>query len=120
MTTSDHLFNLGCGDRLRACVKRMIIGQANDADSVSPASVELSILMPCLNEAETLQVCIEKAQRFLREHNVRGEVVIADNGSTDGSQEIARKAGARVVAVAARGYGSALGRRDSVGHAGLT
>ena len=87
----------------------MTLGQANDADSVSSASVELSILMPCLNEAETLQICIEKAQRFLREHNLRGEVVIADNGSTDGSQEIARKAGARVVPVAARGYGSALG-----------
>ena len=55
-----------------------------------------------------MQVCIEKAQRFLREHNVSGEVVIADNGSTDGSQEIARQAGARVVPVATRGYGSAL------------
>jgi glycosyltransferase involved in cell wall biosynthesis len=64
--------------------------------------------MPCLNEAETLAVCIEKAQRFLRDNNVNGEVLIADNGSTDGSQEIATRLGARVVPVAARGYGAAL------------
>jgi glycosyltransferase involved in cell wall biosynthesis len=64
--------------------------------------------MPCLNEAETLATCIGKAQRFLQEHAICGEVVIADNGSTDGSQEIAREAGARVVSVATRGYGSAL------------
>jgi glycosyltransferase involved in cell wall biosynthesis len=64
--------------------------------------------MPCLNEAETLATCIEKAQRFLRENNVVGEVLIADNGSTDGSQQIATDLGARVVPVAARGYGAAL------------
>jgi hypothetical protein len=64
--------------------------------------------MPCLNEAETLATCIGKAQHFLREHQVNGEVVVADNGSTDGSQEIAREAGARVVPVTTRGYGSAL------------
>lgn len=64
--------------------------------------------MPCLNEAETLPKCIEKALRFLREYRVSGEVLVADNGSTDGSQELASKLGARVVAVAARGYGNAL------------
>jgi glycosyltransferase involved in cell wall biosynthesis len=64
--------------------------------------------MPCLNEAETLATCIEKARRFLLEHEVSGEVLIADNGSTDGSQKIALQAGARVVPVATRGYGSAL------------
>ena len=64
--------------------------------------------MPCLNEAETLAVCIEKAQRFIRENNLSGEVLVADNGSTDGSQEIATRLGARVVPVAARGYGAAL------------
>lgn len=69
---------------------------------------ELSIVMPCLNEAETLEVCIEKAQRSLRENNIAGEVIIADNGSTDGSQEIATRMGARVVNVEAKGYGSAL------------
>lgn len=72
------------------------------------ADLELSIVMPCLNEAETLAVCIEKANRFLATSGVAGEVVIADNGSTDGSQEIARSLGARVVDVPARGYGAAL------------
>lgn len=70
--------------------------------------LELSIVMPCLNEAETLEVCIEKAQRSLRENGIAGEVVIADNGSTDGSQEIAARMGARVVPVKEKGYGSAL------------
>ena len=64
--------------------------------------------MPCLNEAETLGVCIGKAQRFLREHQVAGEVVVADNGSTDESQAIAERMGARVIHVAQKGYGSAL------------
>ena len=71
-------------------------------------ALELSIVMPCLNEAETLATCIDKAQRFLAEHGVRGEVVIADNGSTDGSQAIAERCGARVVNVPERGYGAAL------------
>ncbi len=66
------------------------------------------IVMPCLDESETLAVCIRKARRFLAEHDVRGEVLIADNGSTDGSQEIAVAEGARVVDVAERGYGAAL------------
>lgn len=70
--------------------------------------VELSILMPCLNEAETLATCIKKAQKALEDLNVDGEVVIADNGSTDGSPEIAASLGARVVHVAEKGYGSAL------------
>jgi glycosyltransferase involved in cell wall biosynthesis len=70
--------------------------------------VEFSIVMPCLNEAETLAVCIQKAQRSLDEHKVVGEIIVADNGSSDGSQEIATRLGARVVNVAARGYGSAL------------
>jgi glycosyltransferase involved in cell wall biosynthesis len=72
------------------------------------ASVEFSIVMPCLNEAETLSVCIQKAQRSLSENNVAGEIIIADNGSSDGSQEIAAGLGARVVHIAERGYGNAL------------
>lgn len=64
--------------------------------------------MPCLNEAETLARCIVKAQGYLARSGIRGEVLIADNGSTDGSQSIARTNGARVVAIPARGYGSAL------------
>lgn len=70
--------------------------------------VELTILMPCLNEAETLAVCIEKAQGFLARSGVSGEVLISDNGSTDGSQQIAADLGARVVAAPRRGYGAAL------------
>mgnify|MGYP005840130907 CR=1 FL=1 len=69
---------------------------------------ELSIVMPCLNEAETLATCICKAQQFLHTHGVTGEVIVADNGSTDGSLAIAVQHGARLVHVAARGYGSAL------------
>lgn len=72
------------------------------------ALCELSILMPCLDEAETLAACIQKARQFLHEHQVAGEIIIADNGSTDGSVAIAAELGARVVYVAARGYGSAL------------
>src|SRR6478735_3010415 len=64
--------------------------------------------MPCLNEAETLEVCIVKALGFLETSGVVGEVLIADNGSTDGSQDIARRAGARVVDIPTRGYGAAL------------
>lgn len=70
--------------------------------------IELTILMPCLNEAETLARCISKAQSFLARTGIAGEVVIADNGSTDGSREIAQRLGARVVAVPQRGYGAAL------------
>ena len=73
-----------------------------------PQPIELSVVMPCLNEAETLEVCIRKAQRAMREANVSGEVIIADNGSSDGSIEIAERLGARVVHVTARGYGNAL------------
>jgi glycosyltransferase involved in cell wall biosynthesis len=64
--------------------------------------------MPCLNEAETVEVCVRKAIGFFREYGVDGEVIIADNGSTDGSQQLARDAGARVVPVSEKGYGNAL------------
>ena len=70
--------------------------------------VELSIVMPCLNEAETLETCIAKARLFIERSGISGEIVIGDNGSTDGSQEIARRCGARVVDVQTRGYGAAL------------
>jgi glycosyltransferase involved in cell wall biosynthesis len=71
-------------------------------------SPELSIVMPCLNEAETLATCIGKARGFLERHGIDGEVIVADNGSSDGSREIAARAGARMVPVAERGYGAAL------------
>jgi glycosyl transferase family 2 len=70
--------------------------------------IELSVVMPCLNEAETLGACILKAQKAFNEANVVGEVIIADNGSTDGSIEIANRLGAKVVHVQERGYGNAL------------
>ncbi|MDJ0337569.1 glycosyltransferase family 2 protein [Cryobacterium sp. PH31-O1] len=72
------------------------------------STIELTILMPCLNEAETLAVCVNKALGYLERSGVVGEVLIADNGSTDGSQQIAESLGARVVAIAEKGYGSAL------------
>ncbi len=71
-------------------------------------SVQLTILMPCLNEAETLALCINKANRWIAHSGLSAEVVVADNGSTDGSQAIAKSLGANVVPVEQRGYGSAL------------
>lgn len=70
--------------------------------------MELTILMPCLNEAETLHACISKAKQFLEENKVDGEILISDNGSTDGSPQIAESLGARVVHAEVKGYGSAL------------
>ena len=70
--------------------------------------MELTILMPCLNESRTLKICIDKAQKFLTDNNIDGEILVADNGSTDGSQDIAREAGARVVNISEKGYGAAL------------
>ncbi|MFA5792102.1 MAG: glycosyltransferase family 2 protein [Candidatus Paceibacterota bacterium] len=71
-------------------------------------NLELTILMPCLNESKTIGTCIHKAQKFLTTKNVWGEILIADNGSTDGSIEIAQNLGARVVHVPFKGYGNAL------------
>jgi glycosyltransferase involved in cell wall biosynthesis len=70
--------------------------------------VEVSVVMPCLNEADTLETCIRKARQALRENNIAGEIIIADNGSTDGSQRIATRMGARVIHVESKGYGNAL------------
>ena len=76
--------------------------------SARSETVEVSVVMPCLNEADTLATCIEKAQRALREAGIEGEIIIADNGSTDRSPEIARNLGARVIHVEEKGYGNAL------------
>jgi glycosyltransferase involved in cell wall biosynthesis len=78
------------------------------AHPVARDEVEVTVLLPCLNEAETLEVCVTKALRALEELGVVGEVLVSDNGSTDGSQEIATKAGARVAHAPIRGYGGAL------------
>ncbi len=79
-----------------------------DGPSTAQDTCELTILMPCLNESETLARCITKARAFLIRSGIIGEVLIADNGSTDGSQQIAEIQGARVVPIAQKGYGSAL------------
>ena len=71
-------------------------------------NLELSIIFPCLNEELTLGECLEEANRFLKENGINGEIIVADNGSTDRSIEIAEQAGARVVKVPEKGYGSAL------------
>jgi glycosyltransferase involved in cell wall biosynthesis len=71
-------------------------------------SPEVSVVMPCLNEADTLETCLAKAQRSLCEHKIAGEIIVADNGSTDGSQAIATRMGARVIPVESKGYGNAL------------
>jgi glycosyltransferase involved in cell wall biosynthesis len=84
---------------------RLGIDETGGPDGRAP---ELSVVMPCLDEADTLATCLTKARRALDEAGIDGEIIVADNGSTDGSVEIARAHGARVVHVAERGYGSAL------------
>ena len=78
--------------------------------------MELTILMPCLNEVRTVGLCVQKACRFLEENGVEGEVLVADNGSTDGSVELARSQGARVIHVHRRGYGAALAAGIEAAH----
>ena len=70
--------------------------------------IEVSVVLPCLNESETLGICIIKAQESLTRLGIKGEVVVADNGSTDKSKEIALSLNARVIDVPTKGYGSAL------------
>jgi glycosyltransferase involved in cell wall biosynthesis len=81
---------------------------SSDVSSLTESHVELSVVMPCLNEADTLEICIRKAKRALEDHSIRGEIIVADNGSVDGSQEIADQMGARVIHVSEKGYGNAL------------
>ena len=88
-----------------------LVGAGGDLTQHPQATIgeiELTVLMPCLNEAETVATCVRKAVSFLREHGIVGEVVVADNGSSDRSQALAETAGARVVQVTERGYGRAL------------
>jgi glycosyltransferase involved in cell wall biosynthesis len=79
-----------------------------EIDLLKGDAPELSVVIPCLNEHETIGICVEKAVRAMREAGIDGEVILADNGSTDGSIDIATRAGARHVAVPAKGYGNAL------------
>lgn len=91
-----------------------IIRENKDLETLEKSSVdgggdiELSVVMPCLNEADTLAVCIEKARKVIFENKIKAEIIVADNGSTDGSPEIARRLNATVVSVGEKGYGSAL------------
>jgi glycosyltransferase involved in cell wall biosynthesis len=88
----------GTGDRMQ------VVAPLNSSSQV----VEVSVVIPCLNEADTIGICVQKALASLAGEHIRGEVVVADNGSTDGSDFIAAGLGARVIHVSARGYGSAL------------
>lgn len=86
----------------------MLDRSLDSSSAFKTSSLELSIVMPCLNEAETLATCIKKAQWYLKEHKLSGEIIVADNGSTDGSQDIAAQMGVRVIPIKEKGYGSAL------------
>lgn len=89
----------------------MNLAPATVSDTLpSTAALELTVVMPCLNEERTVPVCVAKAVRTMRELGIQGEVLVVDNGSTDGSVALAEKAGARVVHQARRGYGNALRR----------
>ena len=79
-----------------------------ESEFAAGAPPEVSVVMPCLNEAETLAICIEKARRAFRSHAIHGEIIVADNGSTDGSQSIAMQLGVGLVKVEPKGYGNAL------------
>lgn len=88
---------------------RLAAGSSSLANSTpEEGTVEISVVMPCLNETATVGTCVDQALTAIRNLGIRGEVIVADNGSTDNSREIARAHGARVVPVANRGYGSAL------------
>jgi hypothetical protein len=107
--TAVEYFNARAGSACNAAVGYERAGETMSANETVP--VELSVVMPCLNEAETLAVCVDKALAALRENGIAGEVVVADNGSTDGSQAIAIEHGARVVHPGGAGQVCADGRR---------
>ncbi len=81
---------------------------STEPDNITMPSCELTIVMPCLNEEETLAICIDKAHTFIADNNISGEVLIADNGSTDRSRDIASEHGARITSITEKGYGAAL------------
>ena len=87
---------------------RSVLTAGMESAAVGEDALVMTVVLPCLNEAETLAVCVDKALAALRENGIPGEVVVADNGSTDGSQQIALDHGARVIPVPMRGYGAAL------------
>jgi glycosyltransferase involved in cell wall biosynthesis len=94
--------------RMQMTTPSPVLARLGPLPGAEAPEVELSIIMPCLNEAETLEGCIRKAQGFLENAGIKGEIIVGDNGSTDGSQAIARRCGARVVTIHTRGYGAAI------------
>src|SRR3979490_3617907 len=102
---------LDLGEKREVSLESMTTAaEAQGATSKTQAGedLELSVVMPCLNERATVGTCVEKALGAMGRHGIRGEVIVADNGSTDGSQKIAREHGARVVPIETPGYGRAL------------
>jgi glycosyltransferase involved in cell wall biosynthesis len=100
----DGLSELQFLARMKLTAETQIAARITQAGN----DVELSVVMPCLNESATVGICVQKALASMERHGIRGEVIVADNGSTDGSREIAKESGARVVPIETRGYGSAL------------
>ena len=92
---------------IRACLTACD-PDGDSGDSSATGLLELSVVMPYLNEADTLATCMGKASEAMRSHGIQGEIIVADNGSTDGSIQIANDLGARVVHVRDKGYGNAL------------
>ena len=90
-----------------------VVSSVANSEKKADEDLEISVVMPCLNESRTVGTCIDKAMIALEALGVCGEIIIADNGSDDGSQQIARDHGARVIDVAKRGYGHALSCRYS-------
>lgn len=107
MTSTDTLTTTRPDPRARAGADAPASGEVLGGGA-ELSDVELSVVMPCLNEQKTVGTCVGKAMACLQAHGIAGEVIVADNGSTDGSQELARSLGARVVDVPVRGYGAAL------------
>src|SRR5215813_1874960 len=97
---------IACGSVM--AVPRYAVSNPAMLCDAQSSPTELTILMPCLNEAETIAICVKKASSYLSRSHIRGEILIADNGSTDGSQAVAQRFGARVVSISERGYGAAL------------
>src|ERR1700760_1667711 len=93
---------------LKTTEKTKTLGTTQSSLDLSESPVDVSVVIPCLNEANSIGICVGKALDAFKAAGLCGEVVVADNGSTDGSIDIAKKLGARVIDVPARGYGSAL------------
>ena len=100
--------NLSTTDSMTTTVESQSNPRGAPLSPLTVKDIQLSVVMPCLNESATVGTCVSKALETMQRHGIRGEVIVADNGSTDGSQQIASDHGARVVKVETKGYGSAL------------